>query len=359
MNMLDTQRSRRARQTQKVVLKDVAEAAGVSMMTVSNVIHNRANVSASLRKLVQDKIGQLGYVPNRAAQQLAGVSRPHVGLLYPAVINPFVAAVIVGTMRSASRLKVDVSVQLAQLDAPRTLRATMHRMEEGGVDGFLLPSPIAEFAASTFKKKPLDVPAVALAPGFPIAGMASVRSDERQAAFDLVSMLIELGHKRVGHLAGPVSQTGSIARLRGYTDALVSHGLKPDPAFVVKSAAFRFQDGLAAAETLIDRHPRVTAVFAANDTLAASVLAVAHRRGIAVPQALSVVGYDDAPVAEQVWPGLTTIHQDAQAMTERAMEILEKGIRAWRKDRSVRLEDDVVLPYQLVERASCARAPRR
>jgi LacI family transcriptional regulator len=340
------------------MLKDVAEAAGVSLMTVSNVIHNRANVSAALRKLVQNKIGQLGYVPNRAAQELRGVSRPHVGLLYPAVINPFVAAVIVGAMRSASRLKMDVSVHLAELDAPRTLRATMHRMEEGGVDGFLLPSPIAEFAASTFKKKPLDVPAVALAPGFPIAGMASVRSDERQAAFDLVSMLVDLGHRRIGHLTGPESQSGTIARLRGYEDALESHGLEPNPALVVKSPSFRFQDGLAAAETLINRDPRVTAVFAANDTLAATVLAVAQRRGMTVPKDLSVVGYDDSPVAEQVWPGLTTIHQDAQAMTERAMEILESGIRAWRKDRSVQLSEDVVLPYQVVRRASCAPVPK-
>jgi LacI family transcriptional regulator len=330
----------------------------VSMMTVSNVLHDRANVTAAVRKQVQDNIKRLGYQPNRAAQELAGVSRPHVGLLYPAVINPFVAAVIVGAMRSAARLKVDVSIQLAQLDAPRTLRATLQRMEDSGVDGFLLPSPIAEFAASTFNKTPLDVPAVALAPGFPIAGMASVRSDERQAAYDLVSMLIGLGHKRIGHLTGPTSQSGSIARRQGYALALEAHGLKADPALLVESATFRFHDGEAAAADLIDRDRRMTAIFAANDTLAASVLAVAHRRGIVVPKDFSVVGYDDSPVAEQLWPGLTTIHQDAQAMTERAMEILDQAIRAWRKDRSVRPSQDVVLPYRLVERASCANAPK-
>jgi LacI family transcriptional regulator len=358
MDILETRRTRRARQPQRVTMKDVAEAANVSMMTVSNVIHNRAYVNADLRKLVKEKISDLGYVPNRAAQELAGVSRPHIGLLYPAVINPFIAAVIVGSMSSASRLKVDVSVQLAQVDDPRALKATMNRMKEGGVDGFLLPSPIAELAASTFRKKGLDVPAVALAPGIPIEGMASVRSDERQAAYDIVSMLFELGHRRIGHVAGPGTQGGSIARLQGYMDAMQAHGLEVNPALVVKSPSFRFQDGLAAAETLISAGPRVTAVFAANDTLAAGVLAMAQSRGIAVPEALSIVGYDDSPVAEQVWPGLTTIHQDAQVMTERALELLEKGVRAWRKDSSNKLVRDVVLPYQIVQRASCAPAPR-
>ncbi|TFE36861.1 LacI family transcriptional regulator [Paraburkholderia dipogonis] len=357
MDILETRRGRRTLHPQRVTMKDVAEAANVSTMTVSNVIHNRAYVTAELRKLVQEKIKHLGYVPNRAAQELAGVSRPHVGLLYPAIINPFIAAVIAGSMRAASRLKVDVSVQLAQLDDPRALRTTMSRMKEAGVDGFLLPSPIAELAATAFRKKALDVPAVALAPGIPIAGMASVRSDERQAAYDIVSMLFDLGHRRIGHVAGPDSQGGSIARLQGYSDAMRAHGLAPDPHLVIKSPSFRFQDGLAAAETLMSSEPRVTAIFAANDTLAASVVATAQRRGISVPQDLSVVGYDDAPVAEQVWPGLTTIHQDAQVMTERAMEILEKGIKAWRKDRSIRLAEDVVVPYEVVRRASCAPAP--
>ncbi len=356
MDTRDTPR-RRGRGTQKVTLKEVADAAGVSMMTVSNVIHGRVNVGAELRALVQEKIAELGYVPNRAAQQLAGIARPHVGLIYTAVTNPFIASVIVGTMKAASRLQIDVSVELAKLDDPKALRNTMRRMEETGIDGFLLPSPIAEFVASTFKKHALDVPAVAIAPGYPIPGMANVRGDERKASFELVSILLDLGHRKIGHLAGPDSQTGSIARLQGYKDALAGRGITPDPKWIMRTE-FRFQEGVKAAERLLGQEPDLTAIFAANDTLAASVLAVAHNRAIPVPDRISVVGYDDSPVAEQAWPGLTTIHQDALAMTECAVELLANAVRRWKVNREDRTEDDVIFPYEIVKRASVAGPAR-
>lgn len=351
-------RGRRRRQSDRVTVKEVADAAGVSMMTVSNVIHNRANVSPALREQVQQKIAELGYVPNRAAQELAGMVRPHLGLLYRGVINPFIAAVIVGAMKAAERLQVDVTVQLAQIDDPKALRATLARMELAGTDGFLLPSPIAEFAAATFRKKPLELPAVAIAPGQAVPGMAAVRCDERQAACDLVTLLAQHGHRRIGHIAGPLAQSGSTARLEGYQAALAARRLDSGPGQVVRTASYAFQDCLAAAEDLLARSPRVTAIFAANDTLAAAVVATAHRLGLTVPADLSVVGYDDSPVAEQVWPGLTTIHQDAQAMTERAVEVLAGAVQAWRKDKSVLPREDVVMPYQLVTRASVAAPPK-
>lgn len=354
MTQVDARRGRRPGQTRRVTLKAVAEAAGVSMMTVSNVIHNRVNVSAAIREQVEKQIKDLGYVPNRAAQELAGAARPHFGLLYPGVINPFIAAVIVGSMKAAARLRVDVTVQLAQLGDTKALRDTIQRMELSGVDGFLLPSPMAEFVASTYRKKPVEVPVVAIAPGHPMPGMGSVRCDEKQAAYDLVSLLAENGHERIGHLAGPETQSGSTARLEGWRQALKAQRLKASPELVVRSESYRFQDGVKAAEVLLAREPRVTAVFAANDTLAAAVIATAHRLGIEVPRQLSVVGYDDAPVAEQVWPGLTTIHQDAEVMTEQAVELLEKAVRAWRADRSELPGEDIVLPYQIVRRGSVA-----
>lgn len=351
----EARRAANGRRSARITLKEVAEAAGISMMTVSNVINNRPNVSVALRERVQQKIDELGYVPNRAAQELAGVSRPHFGLLYPSVINPFIASVIVGSLNGASRLNVDVSIQLAKPDDPKELRDTVRRMEDAGVEGLLLPSPIAEFAAHTFRKKP-PVPVVAIAPGIPIPGMTSVRCNERQAAFELVSMLLDLGHARIGHLAGPETQSGSIARLEGYKAALISRGIDPRPEYIIGSA-FRFEEGVKAAEALLDQRPRVTAVFAANDTLAAAVLAVTHHRDIAVPGELSVVGYDDSPTAQQVWPALTTVRQDFATMTERAVETLHEKVLAWREGAAEGGFEDVVLPYQIVPRASTGPRP--
>ncbi|MFQ8433059.1 LacI family DNA-binding transcriptional regulator [Amaricoccus sp. W119] len=356
MNTRSAKREASTGRPPRVTLKDVAKAAGVSMMTVSNVLHDRPNVSAALRELVQRRIEELGYVPNRAAQQLAGVTRPHFGLLYASVINPFIASVIVGSLTAASRLGIDVTIELAELDDPKSLRSTISRMRDTGVDGLLLPSPIAEFVERTFRKKPLKFPAVAIAPGFSMPGMASVRVDEEGAAFELVSSLLDLGHTRIGHLAGPETQSGSFARHEGYRAALLARGIEPCAEHLERSR-FNFQDGVEAAERLLAREPRVTAVFAANDTLAASVLAVTHRRGIAVPRSLSVVGYDDSPVAEQVWPALTTVHQDAFAATERAVEMLNASVAAWRAGSFTGPAEDLLLPYRIVHRASTAPAP--
>lgn len=350
-----TNGGRRTRQA-RVTIKDVAKAAGVSMMTVSNVIHDRPNVGAAQREHVQGFIKALGYVPNRAAQELAGVVRPRFGLLYPRYMTPFISAVIVGTLNASARLQVDMSIQLAKRGEISSLRKTIQRMQDDGIEGFLLPSPIAELAASAFEKKKLKVPAIALAPGIPVPGMASVRVNERQAAFELVTKLLDLGHTDIGHIAGPDTQSGSVARYEGYFSALIARGIEPRPELIVKSE-FSFRKGVEAAEELLARQPRVTAIFAANDTLAASVLAVAHRHNISLPDELSVAGYDDAPVAEQIWPALTTVRQDATAMTERAVEMLAKAVRDWRENQTLAPQEDALFPYEIVQRDSIAAPP--
>jgi LacI family transcriptional regulator len=338
-----------------VTLKDVAEAAGVSMMTVSNVLHNRPKVGDEAKDRVLKAIKKLGYVPNRSAQELAGVAYTRFGLLYTNVRNPFIASVFAGSLTAGSRLRADISLQLATLDDAASLRKTIREMVDSGIEGLVLPSPIAEAASSAFKQKPLPIPAVAIAPGFAVPGMASVRCDERRAAFEVVTMLLDLGHTEIGHIEGPTSQSGCIARLDGYREALEARSIEPRADLVEKSD-FTFHEGVRAAEALLARNPQITAIFAANDTLAASVIAAAHRRGIAVPDALSVIGYDDSPTAEHVWPGLTTVHQDFKILTERAVEVLHESVLAWRANSAASLNQDIVLPYEIVRRPSIAKA---
>lgn len=341
----------------KVTLREVAAAAGVSIMTVSNVLHDKPNVGEPSRERVGEAIRRLGYVPNRAAQQLAGEADLRIGLLYTGVLNSFAAALFIGSVTAASRLRAEVSIRLAGIDDPAALRASLHHMRRSGIEGFLLPAPIAEAAARAYAHDALGLPAVAIATGFPLPGMSSVRSDDRQAAFDLVSMLLERGHVRIGHIAGPGSQSVSIVRREGYQAALQAHGITPRPDWLVETA-FTFQAGIAAADALLERDPRITAIFAANDTLAAGVIAAAHRRGLAVPEALSVVGYDDTPIAEQVWPALTTVRQDSVALTRRAVELLCDEVRARRDGKPAASSQDVVIPHEIVPRASVAPAPR-
>lgn len=351
----EVRNSTRGKRLQRVTLRDVAAAAGVSIMTVSNVLNNKPNVGDSSRARVNAAIHRLGYVPNRAAQQLAGEPDIRVGLIYTGVLNSFAAALFIGAVTAASELRAEVSIQLAGIDDPAALRATLHRMQMAGVEGFLLPAPIAEAAALAFADEALDAPAVAIATGFPLPGMASVRCDDRRATFDLVSMLLDLGHVHIGHISGPTSQSVSIVRREGYVAALQARGLAARPELIVDSA-YTFQAGIAAADRLLEREPRLTAIFAGNDSIAAGVIAAAHRRGLDVPAALSVVGYDDAPIAEQVWPALTTVRQDSVALTRRAIALLNDDIRARRAGTGTLSSQDVVLPCEIVSRASVARA---
>ena len=352
----DTDAKQNSRRHEKVTLKDVATAAGVSMMTVSNVIHNRAYVREEMRQKVQDKIRELGYVPNRAAQQLAGVFRPKFGLLYPNVTNPFISSVIVGTMKAASDLESDVSIQLAMPKEDHKIKDIFARMIDAGTNGFLLPSPIAETVTRAYKGEPLPVPAVAIAPGEALPGLLSVRADERTAAFKLVSTLIDYGHRRIGHIAGPETQSASKARYEGYVQALEAHGIDPQPEWVVKSS-FNFREGVQAAEKLLRADPRVTAIFAANDTLGSAVLAAAHKIGLHVPHELSVAGYDDSPIAEQVWPELTTVRQNPGEMTERAVRLLHAAVKVRQQGGQSEPEEDVVFPSEIIIRPSLSIAP--
>lgn len=341
----------------KVTLRDVAAAAGVSIMTVSNVLHDKPNVGEPSRGRVAEAIRRLGYVPNRAAQQLAGEPDLRLGLLYTGVLNAFAAALFIGSMTAASRLHAEVSLRLASIDDPGALLAVLHRMGTAGIEGFLLPAPIAEAAAPAYAHEPPGVPAVAIATGFPLPGMACVRCDDRRAAFDLVSLLLDLGHTRIGHISGPDSQSASIVRREGYLAALRARGLAPRPELMV-GTAFTFQAGIAATDALLEREPGLTAIFAANDTLAAGAIAAAHRRGLNVPDALSVVGYDDSPIAEQVWPALTTVRQDSVQLTRQAVMVLSANVRARRAGSEEPGTQEILLPSEIVRRASVAPARR-
>ena len=323
-------------------------------MTVSRVINGEDNVRAATRDLVNAAITQLGYAPNRAARSLAGAEELRIGLLYSNPSAAYLSEFLVGGLDQASRGNVQLMVEQCEI-GEHEVQAAEHLVRIG-IDGVILPPPLCDSVAVIDVLRQAGIPMVVVASGRPPADISAVSIDDEQAAFDMSRHLGQLGHRRIGFIAGNPNQTVSERRLDGYKRGLESLGIALDPEMIAQGL-FTYRSGLDAAERLLELAEPPSAIFAANDDMAAAAVAVAHRHGLDVPSDITVCGFDDTPLATTIWPELTTIHQPIRDMSRAAMELLAAEIRAGRGPmRSV--PKHMLLDFTFVRRQSDA-APRR
>jgi LacI family transcriptional regulator len=172
----------------------------------------------------------------------------------------------------------------------------------------------------------------------------------------MTEYLIQHGHSRIGYIKGHPNQTASTRRFEGFQAALLEAGIALDPS-LVQQGYFTYRSGLDATKKLLAHKRAPTAIFASNDDMAAAAISVAHRRGLDVPRDLSVVGFDDTPIATTVWPELTTMHQPIADMAETSIDLLLRSIR--RRNGETRVVMDQVVPHVLVKRDSVAPPPKK
>ncbi len=341
--------ARAQRRTQQAVtIGQVAERAGVSAMTVSNVVNGTKNVRDDTRDAVLAAIEALGYSPNTAARALASAGSSRIGLVYQNAQNAFLSAMLVGTLNAASRLGAEVIIR--KCDAPTLdLAAEAVRwLKRSGANALLLAPPYYNLLSGSALVGELALPIGAVAHGTPLADVFSVGIDEPAAACDMTQLLIRRGHRRIGFVCGPATHSSSTLRLDGYRQALARAGIAAE-AQLVQPGDYTFESGLIAGEALLDLAKRPTAIFASNDDMAAAVSSVAHRRGLRVPEDLAIAGFDDAPIAVKIWPPLTTVRQRIEAMAEHATERL---IAHQRGQEALPAGGVEMLGYELVERES-------
>jgi LacI family transcriptional regulator len=200
-----------------------------------------------------------------------------------------------------------------------------------------------------------QVPYVRIAPNIESHCSPLVRIDDAGACQELTEHLIGLGHRNIGFIKGDPKHAAAVQRFEGFRRAMNGNGLEIREKLIEKGS-FSYASGLDCARRLLFRQPRPTAIVASNDDMAAAVIAVAHQMEIRVPDDLSVVGFDDAPLAEVVWPALTTVHQPIGRMAAAAADLLltlvaSKEIRGWPQPMP-RIE----LDYEVKLRQSTARA---
>jgi LacI family transcriptional regulator len=337
------------RGSQAVTIQAVAERAGVSTMTVSNVVRGGGKMSEDTRQTVLKAIRDLNYVPNLAAQSLASAGAVTLGLIYHNPQNAFLSAMLVGALNAAAARGVQLVVRDCRDRTYENAAESLRSLVRSGSRALLVAPPFCELIKGTPLVAELGVPIASVSSGGLLSDISTVRVDDRAAARAMTELLIERGHRRIGYIAGPALHFSSGARLQGYHEALAAHDLVPDPDLVV-GGDFSFDSGLIAARTLLDLSRPPTAIFGSNDDVAAAVVSVALQRNMSLPRDLSVAGFDDTPIAVKIWPPLTTVRQPISDMAEAAAGLLIDAVRHPERAKVV----DEVMPFEIVERASTA-----
>jgi LacI family transcriptional regulator len=334
-------------------ISDVAEAAGVSIKTVSRVFNEEPNVREETRRHVLQVVADLDYHPNMAARSLAGRKSYLIGLLYD---NPCANYILGLQSGSLDRLRGDKWRLLVVPceDSAQLGGKTVSMVRSAGVGGVILTSPICDNADILNELIAARIPLVRIAPADNVGVDAiapSVGMDDRSAAADITRHLIELGHRRIAIILGDPTHSSNNERWAGFNRALDAAGLTLDPT-LIGQGLYTFETGLDAARILLNRPDRPTAIFAQNDDMAAGAIVAAGELGIAVPAQLSVVGFDDSQIASTVWPRITTIRQPIRAMAQAATDALVKILEGSHRPPEHRL-----MPYELIVRESSGPAP--
>lgn len=328
-------------------IKDVARQAGVSIATVSRAYNGSPLVNETTARRVLEVAGRLDYCPNSAARSLSTCRTQVIGVLLPDLYGEFFSEVIRGIDHAARRDGYQILVSCSHADTRELLAAV--RSMRGRIDGLIAMSPTRDSSAAV-REISRHVPLVLLNPAVSIDGCPAISIANFDGAYAMVRHLMSLGHRRIATIRGPSGNVDADERLRGYRAALRRGRVawSPDLEFV---GDFTESGGYEIAASLLAMTPRPTAVFAANDYLAIGLMSALHDAGVRVPEEVTVCGFDDIAMARFMSPPLTTVHVDAYALGQRAMERWLAAAHQEREKEATR--PSAVLSTTLVLRESC------
>lgn len=320
----------------------IAQLAGVSVPTVSKVLNGRAGVADSTRQRVEEVIRENGYRRPEAAEPT-----PVVEVLFPSLDTPWALEILRGVTEVAGPrgLAVAVTEMQGRTVPPRAWAQDVLARRPVGVIAITARLTAGQQTQLASRRMPL----VALDPtGDPQHEAPSVGAMNWNGGLAAARHLLELGHRRIAVITGPADLLCCRARLDGFRAGLDAAGVTADPD-LVRTGELIADEGVRVARELLALTDPPTAIFTANDLQAFGVYAAAHAAGVRIPADLSVVGFDDLPVAQWSVPPLTTVRQPLLRMGATAMELL-LTLAAGREPTSDRIE----LPTVLVPRASTA-----
>ena len=332
----------------QVTIKDVAAQANVSTTTVSHVINNTRFVDPATRNRVLQCMHELGYQPNFLARSLRrGVSKT-IGLIVPDAANLFFAEI--ARKIEDFGYQQGYSVILGNSDNnPEKQANYINTLLAKRVDGVIFISSGGEVDdLKRFSEN--HVPVVVADRDVPLELADIVMLDNEKAGYDATRYLLELGHRRIACITGPHDLSPSMQRVQGFHRAMGDFGIAVNSDYVT-AGDFQFQGGQLAMDRLLLCSPRPDAVFVFNDMMAIGAMTAIRKAGLSIPSEISIIGFDDIPLAAAVTPSLTTIAQPINEIAGRATELLIQRLEGNRQDENQR----VILQAALVERESTCR----
>jgi LacI family transcriptional regulator, repressor for deo operon, udp, cdd, tsx, nupC, and nupG len=332
-----------------VRLRDVADHAGVSVKTVSNVVHGHPAVSRPMRSKVQASIEALGYVPNISARSLRTGRSGLIGLAVPRITDPYFCDVAAAVIDAAAARGLSVLVEQTGGEFVRENDVLLGRRPTI-VDGLIL-SPISVSQAALDEASP-GVPLVLLGEHLLASQRSRVAIDNVAASAQAVGHLLRLGRRRIVAVGAKRGSTAATAELRlaGYRRAMTEAGVEPDGALEVATDDFTRAAGIRAVDDLVAAGTDFDALFCFNDLLALGAMQALRRHGLDVPGDVAVVGVDDIDEGRHSDPDLTTVAADLTVLAAAAVDSLVRRL----DDPASPDGDSIVVPHRLVVRGSTA-----
>jgi LacI family transcriptional regulator len=326
-------------------LKDVARLAGVSYQTVSNIINGETRVTEDTRTRVQAAIQELGYQPHAAARSLRSGKSKIIGLLVPDANNPHFWETVSGAEQEAQRSGYSLLLATASMDPERerkAFRALSSQRLDGIIPMFTYPE---NFIEEIIALRQNGVPIAISASGAPMPDLDidTVQMHYENAASELMEHLLSLGHRRIAMIWGVGRSELGNDRVTAYQECLRAAGLPCDPHLLV-TCGNQMQDGYRAAERLLDLRPHPTAIIGINDLIAIGAMQAVLKRGLHIPQDISVAGFDNLPMASMMFPSLTSGHADGAEVGKQCVRmVLDRLENPERPARRVDLQTRLII----------------
>ncbi|WP_179346587.1 LacI family DNA-binding transcriptional regulator [Winogradskyella ursingii] len=334
-----------------VTLKQIAETLGISITTVSKALKDYPDVSKKTKRLVKELAETLNYKPNAFAVTLRTKESKTIGLIIPEVVHHFFSSVIKGIIAQAEK-KGYLVIILQSNESYELEKKQLDLLLSKRVDGVLI-----SLANGTGDFKHLndlmaqDVPLVMFDKIAKIVNCSKVIINDRKAAYTATKHLINSGCKRIAHFRGPLLPQNSIDRFLGYKEALTDNAHTYDPSLVYILEDMSFDEGTYFAGELLKDHNDVDGIFINTDLVAIGAIAEFNKRGVKVPEDISVVGFSNWFMSSVINPSLTTIDQPGYKMGKTAFKLLYKEIKT-RKNNQTLTYKTVELKTDLIVRES-------
>ncbi|MFM2043480.1 MAG: hypothetical protein RLY86_2056 [Pseudomonadota bacterium] len=310
----------------RATINDIARIAKVSKKTVSRVINQSPLVSKETRDRVDAVIQQMGFIPDPQARGLAFRRAFLVGLVYDNPNAQFIVMSQYGILDGLRGSGFELVLYPCDRGSPSLFADVRAFIERQKLAAVVLLPPVSENEALVELLRDMDCAYVRVASATLDEPSHMIASNDGIGTAEAAEHLYGLGHRRIAVIKGPGGYRSAKERFNGFRDALIRHGHDIPPDYQIEGG-YTFESGIACAERLLDMKPRPTAIFCGNDEMAAGVYHVALLRGLRIPDDLSVVGFDDTPLAARMWPPLTTVRWPIRDMGHMAAELVLAQIR--------------------------------